>query len=75
MKMDNSIHNKGLERDIRVLSFPKPVEFVECIYKLCVGLLETTDLDLQGGSLVRALLQEGIESWRADQFEVPKSFI
>ena len=64
-----------LEGDIHVLPFPNPHQFIECIHKVSVGLLETTDLDLQGCSLVRALLQEGIESWRSDQFEVPQTFI
>ena len=64
-----------LEGEICMLSFPNPVEFVECIHKISVGLLETTDLDLQGGSLVSALVQEGIESWSADEFEVPQTFI
>ena len=64
-----------LEMDIHVLSFSDPIEFVECIHKVGIGLLECVDLDVQRGSLVRALLQEGIESWRADQFEVPQTFI
>ena len=60
-----------LEGDICMLSFPNPVEFVQRIDKFCVGLLECVDLDVQGRSLVSALLQEGIESWGADKFEVP----
>jgi len=64
-----------LEGDIHVLPFPNPHQFIECIHKVGIGLLECVDLDVQRRSLIRALLQEGIESWRADQFEVPKSFI
>ena len=58
-----------------MLPFPNPHQFVECIHKVSVGLLETTDLDLQLGSLVRALLQEGIESGRADVPQIAQSFI
>src|SRR3990167_7763057 len=64
-----------LERDIRMLPFSNPVEFVQRIDKLSIGLLECVDLDVQRRSLVSALVQECIESWRADQFEVPQTFI
>jgi len=64
-----------LERDIHVLPFPNPVQFVECIHKLSIGLLERVDLDVQRRSLIRALLQERIESWGSDQFEIAQSLI
>src|SRR3990172_11786437 len=64
-----------LERDIRVLSLPNPIQFVECIHQFSIGLLETSYLDLKRCSLVSALVQEGIESWRSDELEVPETFI